>query len=516
MDPATGRVHRREKARSEILDEPVVAVHEDEAQEEQVDDDTRHFKETIENWSILTESFPLPIQPFCPTLCTIPEDALEGKEDYRLSCTFSDNDTLVHCYGCHDPPGLTYDEHFTMSLPWRLQIWVRGSNDSIAVRGLHEQPILSGGFLQTPMSPSKQCESWMREHGHPTSGFVGSAQFLVTHSLDTTVIWRLDRLWRVAAAAAAPKPLHVRQTNESPSQLSECRAELWLKNSRGTHPVRRDEAEACFAIVGEYLSGRRHPGYRPDDFKGGVAMSRDSSGLLVLTVARGPDVHVYAISPNCLDVVPVSVVDVTFSLDSFLELVFPMEGSRFRGLTARLEPQEVDGQKQKSKDSPARAKSPSATSPSSEPRAKSKIRIGQRQLQLHTPRGPKVSFQSTKSGNGSPSPSRAASSRSPVLPASGRVQVPAVGARAGYQNSGRRPSAVRIPDKQRPLTSQENSRTPSCVRPASAPRACSNAPRGHRGEHPRKSTVPGPMASHGGRPPDGSSKRAFSHQPIRP
>ena len=372
MDPATGRVHRREKARSEILDEPVVAFHEDEAQEEQVDDDTRHFKETIENWSVLTESFPLPIQPFCPTLCTIPEDALEGKEDYRLSCTFSDNDTLVHCYGCHDPPELAYDEHFTMSLPWRLQIWVRGSNDSIAVRGLHEQPILSGGFLQTPMSPSKQCESWMREHGHPTSGFVGSAQFLVTHSLDTTVIWRLDRLWRVAAAAGGckqdpPKPLHVRQTNESPSQLSECRAELWLKNSRGTHPVRRDEAEACFAIVGEHLPGRRHPGYRPDDFKGGVAMSRDSSGLLVLTIARGPDVHVYAISPNCLDVVPVSVVDVTFSLDSFLELVFPMEGSRFRGLTARLEPQEVDGQKQKSKDSPARAKSPSATSPSSEP-----------------------------------------------------------------------------------------------------------------------------------------------------
>ena len=115
-----------------------------------------------------------------------------------------------------------------------------------------------------------------------------------------------------------------------------------------------------------------------------------------------------------------------------------------------------------------------------------------------------MSFQSTKSGNGSPSPSRAASSRSPVLPASGRVQVPAVGARAGYQNSGRRPSAVRIPDKQRPLTSQENSRTPSCVRPASAPRACSNAPRGHRGEHPRKSTVPGPMASHGGSRPTGA------------
>ena len=120
------------------------------------------------------------------------------------------------------PPELAYDEHFTMSLPWRLQIWVRGSNDSIAVRGLHEQPILSGGFLQTPMSPSKQCESWMREHGHPTSGFVGSAQFLVTHSLDTTVIWRLDRLWRVAAAAGGckqdpPKPLHVRQTNESRS-----------------------------------------------------------------------------------------------------------------------------------------------------------------------------------------------------------------------------------------------------------------------------------------------------------
>ena len=142
MDPATATVHRREKARSEILGEPVVAVHEDEAQEEEVDDDMSPFKRGIENWSTLTESFTLPIQPFCPTLRTIPEDALEGNEDHKPSCTFSQEDILVHCYGCYDDPELTDDKHFNMTpVPWRLQIWVRGSNDSIAVHGLHEQPI---------------------------------------------------------------------------------------------------------------------------------------------------------------------------------------------------------------------------------------------------------------------------------------------------------------------------------------------------------------------------------------
>ncbi|CAE7391166.1 unnamed protein product [Symbiodinium natans] len=346
------------------------------------------------------------------------------------------------------------------------------------------------------MEPSKQCQCWMREHGHSASGFFGCAHFLVTHSLDTTVIWRLDRLWRVAAAAAAggckqdpQKPLDVRQTNESPSQLSECRAELWLKNSKA---VQRDEAKACFAIVGEYLPGRRHPGYRPDDFKGGVALVRDSSGLLVLTVARGPDIHVYAISPNCLDVVPVSVVGtITFSLDSSLELVFPKEGSRFRGLRARFEPQgrrsssaEQDGQK--SKDSPARAKSPSATSPSSEPRAEAKIRIGKHQG--CTPRG----GQSTKHGTGSPTSSRQASSRNPVLPASGRAsprcgcscRVPKRWSTAGLCRSGQAAATCQPREQQDTLMCETSIGTESL----------------HRGEHPRKSTGPGPMASGRSRP----------------
>ena len=37
--------------------------------------DTRRFKETIENLHTLTEAFPLPTKPVCPTLRTIPEDA---------------------------------------------------------------------------------------------------------------------------------------------------------------------------------------------------------------------------------------------------------------------------------------------------------------------------------------------------------------------------------------------------------------------------------------------------------
>ena len=64
MHPTSGRLHRRAEAKSEILDEPVVAFHE---APEEVDDDLRHLKEMIENWSI-TEAFPLPIQPMCPTL----------------------------------------------------------------------------------------------------------------------------------------------------------------------------------------------------------------------------------------------------------------------------------------------------------------------------------------------------------------------------------------------------------------------------------------------------------------
>ena len=93
MDPTSGRVHRREETRGEILDEPVVAVHEDEVQEEEIDDDMRHFKETIESWNIHTESFPLPIQPVCPTLRPVEE----RNEDAEPFIMFS-HDILVYCY----------------------------------------------------------------------------------------------------------------------------------------------------------------------------------------------------------------------------------------------------------------------------------------------------------------------------------------------------------------------------------------------------------------------------------
>ncbi|CAE7941433.1 unnamed protein product [Symbiodinium necroappetens] len=503
MDPTSGRVHRREETRSEILDEPVVSVHED---EEEIDDDMRHFKETIENWNLHTETFPLPIQPVCPTLRPVEE----RNEDDEPFIMFS-HDILVYCY---DAPELTYDEHFSKALPdpWRLQFWVRGRNESIALRGLHDQPVTTGYMLETPTQPSKKCEDWMRG-GYSISGFASPwAQFVVTHSVDTTVIWRLDRLWQLGEAAARgckqdpQTPLDIRQTSESPSQLSECRAELWLKNSGGMYPMRRDEAAACFAIVGEYLPGRRHPGYRPDDFNGGVVLKIDSSGLLVLTVARGPDIHVYAISPNRLDVLPVSVVDtVTFSLDSPLELVFP-DGSFLRGLSARLEAEGAgstytENDVQESKESPSRSKSPRAASiahapPSSaqvapsDPGPKPKTRS---QHQVCTPRG--TNFQSPNAGRGSLA--RQASSRSAEIPAAGRVQVSRVGVRPGYQRDGRLAVADRISDKQRQLASQRNSsKTPSSTRPVSTlVRARSNSPRGLGGETPRKST--GPAASHG-------------------
>ncbi|CAE7783409.1 TY5A, partial [Symbiodinium sp. CCMP2456] len=105
MDPTSGRVHRRGETRSEILDGPAVAVHED----EEVDDDMRHFKETIENWNLHTEAFPLPIQPVCPTLRPVEE----RKEDDEPFIMFS-HDILVCCY---DAPELTYDEHFSKVLP---------------------------------------------------------------------------------------------------------------------------------------------------------------------------------------------------------------------------------------------------------------------------------------------------------------------------------------------------------------------------------------------------------------
>ncbi|CAE7903383.1 TY5A [Symbiodinium necroappetens] len=83
--PTSGRLHRRAEAKSEILDEPVVAFHE---APEEVDDDLRHLKEMIENWSI-TEAFPLPIQPVYPTLRPSEE---EGR---RRTCLCSSLPTAV-------------------------------------------------------------------------------------------------------------------------------------------------------------------------------------------------------------------------------------------------------------------------------------------------------------------------------------------------------------------------------------------------------------------------------------
>ena len=57
-------------------------------EEEEVDDDMSQFQRSIENWSTLTEDFPLPIQPFCPTLRTMPEAAQEGKQDDMPFCIF--------------------------------------------------------------------------------------------------------------------------------------------------------------------------------------------------------------------------------------------------------------------------------------------------------------------------------------------------------------------------------------------------------------------------------------------
>ncbi|CAE7242682.1 unnamed protein product [Symbiodinium sp. CCMP2592] len=307
------------------------------------------------------------------------------------------------------------------------------------------------------------------------------AQFVVTHSVDTTAIWRLDRLWQVAETAALghkkdPRKLIDRmETMENKSRLSECRAELWLKNSEGMYPVRRDKAQAFVATVGEYLPGRRSPEYRPDDRNGGVVLKMDSSGLLILTVARGPEIDVYAILPHTLDVVPVTVDD-TFSLDSSLELVFPEVGGRFRGLRARLEQPDSTttsysgNDVQENKDSPppnSRSsdhlsstppgqKSLGSTPPSSvqdgppsQPRPKSKAGIGQHQVR--TPRG--ASLHSTNIGRGGLA--HQISSRGTATSASpSRVQVSRVGVRPGFQNDGRPAVGVRTSDKPRPLASQ--------------------------------------------------------------
>ncbi|CAE7375024.1 unnamed protein product, partial [Symbiodinium microadriaticum] len=150
----------------------------------------------------------------------------------------------------------------------------------------------------------------------------------------------------------------------------------------------------------------------------------DSSGLLVLTVARGADIDVYAIVPHTLDVVPVTV-DGTFSLDSCLELVFPEAGGFFDGLRARLHMEQEDSattsytgdEVQENKDSPPPSSkssgvlgstppgqtSPGSTPPSSvkdgaasQPRPISKAGIGHHQIR--TPRG--ASLLSTNSGRG--------------------------------------------------------------------------------------------------------------------
>lgn len=39
------------------------------------------------------------------------------------------------------------------------------------------------------------------------------------------------------------------------------------------------------------VAGKRSATYRPDDGNGGVFLKMDSSGLLILTVARGPEVR---------------------------------------------------------------------------------------------------------------------------------------------------------------------------------------------------------------------------------
>ncbi|CAE7216820.1 unnamed protein product [Symbiodinium sp. CCMP2592] len=343
------------------------------------------------------------------------------------------------------------------------------------------------------------------------------AQFVVTHSVDTTAIWRLDRLWQVAETAALGhkkdprKLIDLMETMENKSRLSECSAELWLKNSEGMYPVRRDKAQAFVATVGEYLPGQRTPEYRPDDHNGGVVLKMDSSGLLILTVARGPEIDVYAILPHTLDVVPVTVVD-TFSLDSCLELVFPEVGGRFRGLRARLEQPDSattsysGDDAQENKDSqppnstssdqlsstPPGQKSLGSTPPSSlkdcppsQPRPKSKASIGQHQVR--TPRG--ASIHSTNIGRGGLV--RQISSRGTAPPASAsRVQVSRLGVRQGLQNDGRPAVGVRTSDKQRPLASQgrgNNSVSTLGVRVSERP---SNSPRDTR-----PSTSTGPTAS---------------------
>ncbi|CAE7216786.1 unnamed protein product [Symbiodinium sp. CCMP2592] len=267
VDPASGRLRRRnETGRStvpesapkrEIAGEPLVSAKVE--LEYEPDEDQRKYKELIVNWNI-RETLPLPIQPVGSTLRTIPEGADEANDEEPF---------MMHSYDlfvfCFDSPDLNYDDYFSMAIPhpWRVQFWARGKNECIALRGLHDHPVITGYILEDHTQPSRSCEEWLHKHRYPLSGFCSmDAQFVVTHSVDTTAIWRLDRLWQVAEAAALGhkkdprKPLDLMETMENKSQLSECRAELWLKNSEGMYPVRRDKAQAFVAIVGEYLPGQ--------------------------------------------------------------------------------------------------------------------------------------------------------------------------------------------------------------------------------------------------------------------
>eukprot|EP00439_Symbiodinium_sp_Y106_P007703 s2442_g1.t1 len=525
VDPASGRLRRRNETggpstvpdsapKGEITAQPLTV------ELEFPDEDQRKFRELIDNWTP-PETFPLPIQPVGPTLRAIPEGSEEAIEEPYMMQSY---DIFVYCF---DSPDLNYDDHFSMAIPnpWRLQFWRRGKNEAVALRGLHDHPVISGYILEDHTRPSRSCEEWLK-YRYPLQGFHSmDAQFVVTHSVDTTAIWRLDRLWQVAETAALGhkkdprKLINLMETMENKSRLSECRAELWLKNSEGMYPVRRDKAQAFVATVGEYLPGQRSPEYRPDDCNGGVVLKMDSSGLLILTVARGPEVDVYAILPHTLDVVPVTVDD-SFRLDSSLELVFPEVGGSFRGLRARLEQPDSattsysgDGA-QANKDSPPPSsdrtsstapgqKSLGSTPPSSvkdgppsQPRPKSKAGIGQHQVR--TPRG--ASLHGTNIGRGWTGRGlvHQISSRGTATPASpSRVQVSCVGVRQGLQNDGRPAVGVRTSDKQRPLASQgprSNSVSTLGVRVSERP---SNSPRDTR---PSTSTGPTAIRSNGNRP----------------
>ncbi|OLQ03595.1 hypothetical protein AK812_SmicGene13463 [Symbiodinium microadriaticum] len=364
----------------------------------ELDDDQRHFKQVIDNWpgsEILVnsqlEDFPLPIQPVGPTLrcgvavCDSVTGSDEAEEEVEEPYMMYSDDLFVYCKneaialrGLHDYPVISGyileadTQPSRLSINWcaMLQVLVviiaaircrcRGvvvvMGVVIVVHGIVGVSVLvvdvlhygySDGFLWKSLSAVlRSCEQWMR-YRFRVEGFSSmDACFVVTHSVDTTAIWRLDRLWQVAEAAAlghkkepAPQPCSaMRAMSSLPADCGmqgRAVAEEFGRPSRPPrmYPIRRDKAQASVAIVGEYLPGyvpsewhgfalvaeRRSPKYRPDDCNGGVVLKMDSSGLLVLTVARGADIDVYAIVPHTLDVVPVTVD----GLDSCLELVFP-------------------------------------------------------------------------------------------------------------------------------------------------------------------------------------------------